>query len=160
MKKLISIFFLISAIALVTFHQNAIAIKKTPEKTSLELQSIQSRDFETDKKTACASTLSVFQDTGYIIESASLESGFITAKSPTKERLSFWVGYLNSSSKVSAFIDEFIPGKTKVRLNFVNSEQKRYYNSQKDTPVENPTVYQAAFEKIQEAIFIRNASKP
>jgi hypothetical protein len=39
-------------------------------KTSLELQSIQSREFETTKKIAFASTLSVFQDLGYVIESS------------------------------------------------------------------------------------------
>ena len=53
-----------------------------PQLTSLEIQSIQSREFETAKPTAFAAVLSVFQDLGYIVESADKETGFITAKSP------------------------------------------------------------------------------
>ena len=45
---------------------------------------IQSREFETNKKMAFASVMSVFQDLGYIVNSADLVTGFITAKSPIK----------------------------------------------------------------------------
>ena len=41
-----------------------------PQPTALELQSIQSREFETNKTVAFASVISVFQDLGYIIKGA------------------------------------------------------------------------------------------
>ncbi len=65
-------------------------------------------------------------------------------------------------TKSSAFIEELRPGKTKVRLNFVNTEEwSGAYGGKlvQDNPIEDPTVYNNAFIKIQEAIFIRSATK-
>ena len=73
---------IISALAL-TLVGCAVNAPK-PEKTSLEIQAIQSKNFETDKKVAFNSVVSVLQDLGYIIGSASLETGFITAESAVK----------------------------------------------------------------------------
>ena len=55
-----------------------------PQKTSLEIQAIQARTFDADKKITFNSVMSVLQDLGYIIGSASFETGFITAVSPNK----------------------------------------------------------------------------
>ncbi len=38
-----------------------------PTKTSLELQAFQSKEFDTQKKIAFASTMSVFQDLGSVV---------------------------------------------------------------------------------------------
>ena len=64
--------------------------------------------------------------------------------------------------KSSAFIEELRPGKTKVRLSFVNTEEWSSSAGAKlvqDNPIEDPSVYNNAFTKIQEAIFIRTSSK-
>ena len=132
-----------------------------PEKTSLEIQAIQAKQFETTKKIAFASVLSVFQDLGYIIGSADLETGFITAKSPTKSGFGFFVNVMENT-KATAFIEELKPNDAKVRLNFVASkETSGMYGDKtaKDTPLLDPQLYQNAFSKIQEAIFIRSSTK-
>ena len=130
-------------------------------KTSLEIQAIQAKVFDTKKKVAFASVLSVFQDLGYIIKTSDLVTGFITAKSPTQSGRIFG-GYTMIDTNATAFIEELRPGKTKVRLNFVKSEERSsgYGAKQKqDTPIEDPTIYNNAFVKIQEGIFIRSASE-
>ena len=130
-------------------------------KTSLEIQAIQAKVFDTKKKVAFASVLSVFQDLGYIIKTSDLVTGFITAKSPTQSGRTFG-GYTMIDTNATAFIEELRPGKTKVRLNFVKSEERSsvYGAKQKqDTPIEDPTIYNNAFVKIQEGIFIRSASE-
>ena len=56
--------------------------KKAPQLTPMELQAIQSKEFQTSKETLFASAMSVFQDLGYTINSAEMQTGFITANSP------------------------------------------------------------------------------
>lgn len=70
------------------------AVQQKSTKTSLELQAIQAKEFETTKKIAFASVLSVFQDLGYIIGSADFDTGFITAKSQQIADLYFLLAML------------------------------------------------------------------
>jgi len=146
------------------------APKAKPQKTSLELQAIQARTFEAEKKVAFNSVMSVFQDLGYLIGSASLETGFITAESPNKEDSSgkavfaALLGNIRTEQRtaVTASIEEMKPGSTRVRLNFVEREKRSGYygqNASDDTPIDDSVVYQNAFEKIGEAIFIRQGNK-
>ena len=156
MRKII-----ISAIAAILLLGGCVTPHK-PTKTSLELQALQAREFDTKKKVAFASVLSVFQDLGYIIKSSDLETGFITAKSPTQGGFKLFVGHTMKDTNATAFIEELRPGKTKVRLNFVKSMESSsgYGAKQKqETPIEDSTVYNNAFVKIQEAIFIRSATE-
>ena len=99
-------------------------------KTSLEIQSYQSRSFEVDKKMAFNSAMSVFQDLGYIVNSANLDTGFITAESPTKGAkgsdafLSFLAGIrVEGRTAVTAFVEELSPKSAKIRLNFVERKK-------------------------------------
>jgi len=158
MNKLCKISIVLFVIILIN---SCIPVK--PQKTSLELQAIQSREFETSKKTAFASVLSVFQDLGYIIGSADLETGFISAKSPTKKsNAMFNLINIMKDTKATAFIEERQQNITKVRLNFVNSTEKSRRSGQgsrNEVPIEDAQTYQNAFSKIQEGIFIRESMK-
>jgi hypothetical protein len=130
-----------------------------PTKTSLELQAIQSREFETPKRIAFAATMSVFQDFGYSISASDLDTGYISAKSPTQSKKG--IGrYIMNDTKVTAFIEEMRPGITKVRINFIHTEEWKGLESSliQDSPIEDPAVYNNAFIKIQEAIFIRSGT--
>ena len=125
-------------------------------KTSLELQAFQRKEFASTKKLAFASTLSVFQDLGYIIKAASVETGLITASSPTKSVRFF--GNHMSNTEASAFVEELATNRTFVRLNFVDvREDSSGYGSKskRDVPIVDPKIYESAFQKIREAIFIR-----
>jgi hypothetical protein len=127
-------------------------------KSSLELQAIQSREFETSKKIAFAAVMSVFQDLGYTVGSASLDTGFITAQSPVKQDLVLFVGQRMRDVKATAFVEEIAPGRTRVRLNFVNVTQTSSGYGMKgdnEVPIEDPKTYQQAFTKIEHGIFIR-----
>lgn len=130
------------------------------EKTSLELQAIQAREFESSKNIAFAGVVSVFQDLGYVIVSAEINTGFITAKSPTvriKGARVLFIGIVMEETRATSFIEELPGGKARVRLNFVGS--KRSGVQENEVAIEDPLVYTKAFEKIDEAIFIRKATK-
>ncbi len=133
----------------------------TTTKTSLEIQAIQAREFETTKAVAFACVLSVFQDLGYVVSSADLASGFLTAKSPTNSRIRMW-SIDQEDTKSTASVEEMPNGKVRVRLNFVFSKRSPYgygHVRENEIPIEDPLVYQKAFEKIDEAIFVRKATK-
>ncbi|OKY27729.1 hypothetical protein [Thalassotalea sp. PP2-459] len=141
------------------------ASTKAPQKTALEIQAIQSQQFESDKNIAFASVLSVFQDLGYIVKSADKDTGFITAQSATKNTTSFLAAMggatQNTKTNATAFVELLKEGTTKIRLNFVvsNSASSAYgQNSSHDIVIEDPKVYQNAFNKIGDAIFIRKGS--
>jgi hypothetical protein len=132
-------------------------VSSRPQKTSLELQAIQAREFEAPKKVAFAAMLSVFQDMGYVVSSAEFETGFITAKSPTHTSPGFFVVVMKDT-KATAFIEELKPGVSKVRLSFVRSQETSGTYGTKtaeDAPIEDAGIYENAFKRIQEGIFIR-----
>lgn len=134
--------------------------------TSLQLQSFQAKEFETSKKVAFGSVLSVFQDLGYIVASADKDTGFITAASPNDNKTNFLeaLGGITTSgqTKATAFIEEIRPGFTNVRLNFVDTKKRSSaygQNSDQDKPILDPKVYQSAFGKIEDAIFVRSGMR-
>jgi hypothetical protein len=134
-----------------------------PTPTPLEIQAFQTHEFETQKRIAFGSVLSVFQDLGYIVQSADLDTGFITAASPAGSSFNLWQ-LLNSTTsssqtKATAFVEEIRPGFVSVRLNFVAAQRRSSTEGQttdRDTPILDPQAYQAAFEKIGDAIFVRS----
>ena len=125
--------------------------------TSLELKSLQEREFESDKETVFASTVSSLQDLGYIIKTSDFKGGLITAESPLETSRNI---LLNKSSKrtgVTAFVDHF-PRKTTVRLNFVTNDVSEHWfsrDSTEETVILDPNVYQDIFDKIEESVFLR-----
>ena len=132
----------------------------TPQLTSLEIQAFQKRSFEAEKKIAFGATVSAFQDLGYTIKSADIETGFIQASSPAKNVVFF--GSHTSLTEASAFIEQILE-KTSIRLNFVESvESSSAYGmkGKSETPNMNAEIYNNAFTKIQEAIFIRQGNAP
>lgn len=132
------------------------------EMTSLEIQAVQAKNFEADKKTSFNSVVSVLQDLGYIISSASLETGFITAESAVINGTGLFdaLGGIRREQRVAvtASIEEMKPTLTKVRFNFVSRVKRSARNGQQandDLPLQNAQLYQNAFDKVGEAIFIR-----
>lgn len=153
-----------------TFSIAAEAAKK-PQLTPMELQSIQAREFETSKEIAFGAVMTVIQDLGYTVESADIASGFITAASPTENKTGFFEALGGTSASgntvMTAFLLQMPNGRTRIRLNFVNTKSSSSAygrDSRKDKPILDPVVYNNAWERIDEALFVMGAlidtSKP
>jgi hypothetical protein len=128
--------------------------------SQMEIQSYQSREFETTKRIAFDSTMSVLQDSGFIIESADFETGFITGAGTTQSRSDFWWGAMNEHVKMTAFVEQRTSSVSRIRLNVVESAQRKsVWNPAQDvineSGVRDPKVYQELFEKIDQAVFIK-----
>lgn len=139
------------------------ATTSAPMLTPLEIQNLQTREYEHGKDVVFPSVLSVFQDLGYTVKSADKDTGLITAESAAKSDAAskFWLGISNiSQTSATAFIEKI--GKiTKVRLNFVTSSKKSHgygQSDRQDTPILNAEVYKNAFERVENAIFVRSAN--
>lgn len=133
-----------------------------PALTPAEIQSMQSRQYEESKEIVFASVVSVFQDLGYQIANADLQTGLITSESATANdaMYAFWTGVAkNTQTKGTAFVER-IGSITSVRLNFVTSTNESFgYGQQRknEVPVIDANIYQNAFEKVENAIFMRSS---
>lgn len=137
-----------------------------PPLTPLELQALQTREFEATKRSVFGAVMTVFQDLGYVIESADLDTGFITAEGPTTDSGNFWTGAADTSvsetAKATAFIEERSAAVSRVRLNFIVSREtstKEGRTSAADTPLHDAELYQSVFNRIDQALFVRKATE-
>lgn len=144
----------------VTVAVSSCATTEAPQLTPLELQALQQREFETPKDILFASAVSVFQDLGYTIDAADLDTGLITASS-TAESSRDWIfsgSSFTTRTRATAFIEAVSTDFSRIRLNFVTgTETSTAYgsNSQHDNKILDPAVYQSAFEKLETAVFMR-----
>ena len=130
--------------------------------TPLEIQSFQSRQYESSKEIVFPSIISVFQDMGYTISNADIQTGLISAQGSAKSDLMSIFSEVAhvTQTKATAFVEQ-IGNKTRARLNFVEVNQtssEHGQTSRHDTPILDAKLYQNAFEKIENAIFIRSTS--
>lgn len=134
-----------------------------PTMTPLEIQSLQTREYENEKGIVFTSIVSVFQDLGYTVKSADIDTGFVTAESTAKSdaAMKFWLGITSvSQTSATAFVER-IGEFTRVRLNFVTSNKQSSLYGQtdrEDAPILDAPIYQNAFERIENAIFIRSSN--
>lgn len=141
----------------------AYAKDKKAELSPLQLQAMQTKDFEASKEMVFASVMTVMQDAGYRIENADLATGIITGIGSSKGKMvySLWSGFGKSKKTpiVSSYIEQIGP-VTRVRLNFVMAKVKSsLYGSQPqdEEPITEAEVYQDAFNKVDQALFIRTS---
>ena len=154
----------LAAVAAASMLATTPALAKEPKLTPMELQAIQSREFEVTKAMAFGAVMTVIQDLGYTVESADVTSGFITAASPTENKTGILEAFAGMSSSgntvMTAFLLELPNQRTRVRLNFVNSkESSTAYgrDSRKDKPILEPAIYNNAWERIDESLFVMGA---
>ena len=98
------------------------------------------------------------------------DTGFITASSPAGDRTSLLEALsgvqTSGQTRATAFIEEIRPDFVTVRLNFVDTQRRTsggggithsvgWGMGDRDTPILDPKTYQVAFERIDDAIFVR-----
>ncbi|MDX3910388.1 MAG: hypothetical protein QHC67_11270 [Sphingobium sp.] len=144
---------------------SAAGAKKVPEMSPMQIQELQSRTVEVTKTIAFSAVMSVLQDSGYRIGSADRDTGLITGLASTNTKMT-WMPFIGfgSSKKtpvVSAFIEDLSPTSTKIRLNFVMTKNRAngMGAGQDEEPILDAAVYRDAFEKVDQAIFIRTSAQ-
>ncbi|PJE77660.1 hypothetical protein CI610_03412 [invertebrate metagenome] len=151
-------FFVFSFMSL--FLVGCVTTPKT-QMTPLEIQSMQVKKYENNKDVVFSSVVSMFQDLGYIINSADKDTGFISAVSATQsdKNYAFWTGGSRTSQTNATSYIEKIGKYTRVRLNFVETTEKSSAYGRQDKeeiPILDVKLYQSAFERIENGIFVRS----
>ena len=157
------------------------AQQNTQDKSASEIQSIQTRTYDKPYKDVFRAVVSVLQDNKYKVSQSDFNSGLITASGTPQvsENMNKAVGFipfvggLLSMAReqkietwyVSGTIEDLKKDMTKVRLvitadsstsNIVSSAADA---SKSDDMTSNPQVYQDLFAKIDQALFLRGATK-
>jgi hypothetical protein len=150
--------FYILLVAAFSLADSAFAARQ-PNLSPLQIQEMQSRQFEVEYEVLFSSVVSVLQDSGYRIDSADRYSGFIRGTAPSKTRLGFFVDKKDTSI-VSVFVEKIATKMQNVRLNFVLTSERNYglgTVSKDEIPVLDRQVYADAFERISKAAFLRSS---
>lgn len=149
------------ATASLLFFSTAINARKPPQIAGLELQQMQSREYETSNAISFPAVMTVLQDSGYRILSADKDTGLITGSASTNSHMNYNLllgfGRSKKTPMVSAFIEPR-GGGSRIRLSFVMAKTKSsiYGMSASDEePIVDPAVYRDAFEKIDKEMFVR-----
>ena len=139
-------------------------VSMPPEPTPLELQTLQSREYAEDKQVVFSSVMSVLQDLGYTPTNADLETGLISAESAAQGGFNLLDLLVDNATvmqtRATAYIER-IGDSTHVRLSFVEVRSSSSVGGQtdrRDVQVLDQAVYQNAFERIEQAIFVRSAN--
>lgn len=158
--------FLVASVALgLAASPQAGFAKKKPDMSALQIQELQTKDVEADKTTTFSAVMTVLQNSGYRIGAADRETGLITGVASTNTKMTWlpFVGFGKSKKTpvVSAFIEDISPAMTKVRLSFVMTKASvnGFGGGEDEEPILDPAIYQDAFEKIEQAVFVRQSTR-
>lgn len=154
----------VAAVGLTVSPQAGFAKKKL-QMSALQVQEMQTKDLEADKTTAFSAVMTVLQNSGYRIGAADRETGLITGVASTNTKMTWlpFVGFGKSKKTpvVSAFIEDISPSITKVRLSFVMTKASvnGFGGGEDEEPILDAAIYQDAFEKIEQAVFVRQSMR-
>jgi hypothetical protein len=137
--------------------------------TSVEIQCIQTREFDTSYKIAFAAVVDVFQDLGFVIQTSDFNTGLVIAKSnvTSKSRGLPFLFYAETATRSkstwqigTAHVEELEPGKVVVRISFVDVSREVHnsgsFEENSDTVIDG-SFYINFFAKIDKAIFVRQS---
>lgn len=127
--------------------------------SNVELQALQTREFDTSYEIAFASVVSVFQNYGYTIQSADKDTGLVLAKTTTDATLNRLMGYVrNEDTRATAFLEKVSASRIKIRISLVKhvSASGTYgMKGEKEAAITRPEVYQEMFKQLQQAMFLK-----
>ena len=157
------------------------------EKTSIDIQAMQIRQFDCSFKDAFASVIDVFQDQGFVIQTSDSNTGLIVARGSTKDvahsthTSNSWYSGEKLVDKSSCLVgtvrvEEVMTDTSSIRLSFVDEISETFVYSSPDYGgfgeriggsrvknsrkfIEDERFYSNFFEKIDKSIFVRKNLK-
>ena len=165
----------------ITLAFNVSAQQNAQDKSSTDIQSVQTRDYKKPYKDVFRSVVSVLQDNKFKVSSADINSGLITAYGTPQftENMHKAVAYIpfvggllsmareekSEQWTMSGTVEEISKNNTRVRLVLTSDKSTSSIissaadASKNDDLTANPEVYQDLFAKIDKALFLREATR-
>lgn len=130
-----------------------------PQVSAVELEALQTREFEASITDAFAATVGAFQSYGYTIQSADRDTGIVIAKTTSDASLNQLTGLTRVEyDKANAFIEPSSAGHVKIRVSivkYVSAKSAYGGGGEKEAMRTKPKVYQDIFTKIEQSLFLR-----
>ncbi|MDR2603122.1 MAG: hypothetical protein LBC11_00985 [Puniceicoccales bacterium] len=145
-----------------------VLVNETRVPTSVEIQSMQTREFDISYKIAFASVVDVFQDLGFVIQSSDFTTGLIIAKGNVINKNPGVLAAVGGAcSKAvwdvgTAHLEELGDEKVSIRISFVTNTKVMFeYGASNESckAIQDGTFYAKFFEKIDKSIFVRQNLK-
>lgn len=136
-----------------------------PELSSLEMQELQARVLDSDKRTVFNASVSVLQDAGYVVRNADFDTGLITAAGETQNNTSLFGILASTTSSIqttaSVFVEPWEFHDTRIRVSFVEayrSSGQYGQSTSSDSTIFTADVYRNFYQQLDKAIFVRNGT--
>lgn len=128
------------------------------------LQSMQTREFNTDRETLFASSITFLQNAGFTIRDADVASGVITADGATTTERNWWTeDTVARKITATAFVEQSRPSHATARLTFVESTDTREEDDggviSSQGIIEDASVYERAFNDLRNVLFVREKQR-
>ncbi len=130
-----------------------------PQISAVELEALQTREYEADYTQAFAAAIGAFQSYGYVIQSADRETGLLIAKTTSDATLDALTGLTRVEyDKATAFLEQVAQGRVKIRVSivkYVSAKSAYGGGGEKEAMRTKPDVYRNIFNKIDQALFLK-----
>ena len=136
---------------------NSIYGEVDPELSSVEMQALQTREFEATEDQVFSAIIATFQDCGYIVSSADRSTGLVLGKTTSATKMYFDFNTVEYD-KASAFVEKVAEGRVKVRVSIVRYMLMSYATGrkgEKESVRTKPEYYQKIFDKITQSLFLK-----
>ena len=125
----------------------------------LELQSIQTREFDATQEEGLKAVVAVFQDLGFNITESDRDIGLITGVTTTDAEINNFWGYARSeNSRAIATVTQASQNHIRIRISIVKSVSASGsfgMSGTKESTRTDPSLYQEMFSRIQQNIFLQ-----
>lgn len=127
--------------------------------SSVELQALQTREFEATEEQAFSAVIGTFQDYGYTVNSADRATGLIIAKTTSDAEIMVMTGVTRVEyNKATAFIEKVAQGRVKIRVSivkYVSAKNAYGGGGEKEVVRTKPEMYKEIFSKIEQSLFLK-----
>jgi fluoride ion exporter CrcB/FEX len=139
-------------------------------RTSVDIQAMQTRNFDCSFKVAFAAVIDVFQDLGFVIQSSDSTTGLVIAKSNTTSATHGFRGGYSTFSGLdfhtdtswqtgTAHVEQVGERTVSIRVSFVRNKKISHEfgaTEEESRAIVDGNFYTRFFEKIDKSIFVRH----
>lgn len=125
--------------------------------SSVEMQALQTREYDADYVQVFAAVIGAFQTYGYTINQADRETGLISGKTPTTAEMNMMF-VRNEYQGATAFVEQVGKNRVKVRISLVKhvSASGSYgQQGEKEAAITRSEPYRDIFNKVQQSLFLK-----
>lgn len=130
-----------------------------PQVSPVQLQALQTREYEASEGEVFSSVIGAFQSYGFVIQAADRASGLVIAKTTSDATIQSFAGIIRTEwNKATAFVEKIAKNRVSVRVSIVkhvSATSDLGAQGEKEAMITNAQVYQDIFSKIEHSLFLK-----